>query len=200
MDLITKLQIANYISGVILALVGIVGLLQLWFYKSEVKARFNRLSVDNSIKIQERYYNMVIMYDEFCERIKKENIPKYKGTIEKPIVGQVFDDNTIKRMENNFHLILNEIELISASILCGTCNGKFIYNCIGKSFLNTVASNFDLLMATRLGNEVNKYYNNTYELFTIWRDKYLEKELNYTKESLEKQIKSLRVTEIKEIK
>lgn len=200
MELKAKLEIAYYISGIIMAIVGLFGLIQLWLYKSETKTRFKRLSIDNSVKIIEIYYDFVKDYDTFCYKRIENNIPRYNGTIENPIL-EFSDEDFYKRMNfHGYHQVFNELDVIAASILCGTSNEKFIYNSIGKTILGTIASDYDLLLALRKSNGANKYYNNISKLFIIWRDKYIKLEMTDKKNNLENQINSIKDIKIQEIK
>lgn len=198
MDIKSKLEIAYYISGIIVAIVGTIGLTQLLFARYEAKIRFKRLSIDNSIKVIERYFSFVHIYDKFCGERVENGIPFYEGTIENHSIC-INDEAKSKRFNQDFHIILNELEIICASILGGTCNEKFIFNTIGKTLLGTIASEFDLLMICRDEKELFNYYNNTWNLFNIWRDRYIKLEMINEKQILDNQIAFIKNKKIKEV-
>lgn len=70
-------------------------------------------------------------------------------------------------MGYDFHITFNELEIISASILGGTCDEDFYYRVIGRIFYLTVASNFDILTVIRTSEVKYDFYDNTWELFDI---------------------------------
>lgn len=198
LDIKSKLEIAYYISGILLAVVGLIGLSQLWFARHEAKVRFKRISVDNSIKVIERYYAFVTLYDKFVSEREDKGIPLYKGTIQQPEIA-IDSQAEYKRTDQGFHIILNELEIICASIMSGSCDEKFIFNSIGKTLLGTIAHEYDLLIWCRNEDEPCNYYNNIYNLFKIWRTRYIKLEMLNEKQILDNQIASIKDKKIKEI-
>lgn len=179
-----------YISGIVLAIIGVFGLAQILLMKRDAKIKYARQSVDNSIRVIERYlYNFVNLHDALYEKLKKENVPEYDGTIEN--LPDIDLDNLSKRLNYDFHLLFNELEIISASILGGTCDDDFCFRAIGRTYCSAVAINFDILTGLRTSETRFDYYDNTWELFDLWRNRLIKEQYKMEKTKIERQISEI---------
>lgn len=167
------IEIAYFASGIILGLAGIIGLRQLSLMKFDISTRCRRETMDNSIKIVDRYLDKFVPeYDAFTKQREKEGIPTYGGTIDNlpPINRKELLQRSAKV---EFTTIFNELEIISASVMSGLADDDFVYKSIGRSFCGTIAKNHDILSQCTSGG----YYPNTNELFKIWRKRLIKAKL-----------------------
>jgi len=173
-----------YVSCMIIAVAATIGIWQLFIMKHDIKTRNRRAAMENSIKLIERFNDKFVkVSDEFYKSEKKENMPEYKGTIEK--LPAIDIDVLLKRLKISgnlqFHKYINELEIIAAGILSGLSDEGFAFKIIGKSYCHSVARYYDMFKAWR---DYQGECGCIMELFDIWNKRLKKEELILKKKKL----------------
>lgn len=173
------MEIVYFGSGIILVVIGAISLRQLSLLKYDINTRCRRESMDNSIKIVDRYLDKFVpIYDAIMDKREQEKIPTYAGTYDclPKSNPKIAAERGIKL---NLHVIFNELEVISSSVMSGLADDEFVYNSIGISFCGIVASNYDVLSRFT----PDGYFPNTAKLFEVWRKRLMKTKLEGKKKA-----------------
>lgn len=172
-----------YVSCMIIAVAAAIGIWQLFIMKYDIKTRNRRAAMENAIKLIERFNDKFVkVADEFFYKAEKENMPKYKGTIDE--LPKINIDVLKKRLEIStnlkFYKYTNELEIIAAGILSGLSDKNFAFKIIGRSYCHSVAYYYDILKAWRdFSGEIT-----IMELFDIWIKRLKKEKLILEKKKL----------------
>jgi len=191
MENLTTWNYIYYISCMIIAAAAGIGLCQLFIMKHDIKTRNRRAAMENSIKLIERFHEKFAkVADEVYVNAKKENMPKYKGTIyELPAINiDVLKKRAEISAKLKFHKYVNELEIVSAGILSGLSDEDFVFKIIGRSYCQSVAYYYDIFKAWRdfSGESVC-----IMELFDMWRKRLIKEKLILEKKKLSDEQKAI---------
>lgn len=82
--------------------------------------------------------------------------------------------------------LLNSLEEFSMYFVTGVADEETVYQSLHQSFRSAIKLLY-IVIATKNDDEKNKYYTNTIELFTIWDERYKEKEFIEAENNIEQQ-------------
>lgn len=170
-----------YVSCMIIAAAAAIGIWQLFIMKHDIKTRNRRAAAEYSMQIALRYHEKFMkILDELYYYGKEKNLPEYKGTPEElPDINYATLNKRIEIIKNfDFHILLNELEYISAVVLSGLCNEELSFELFGRSLCRNVAKYYDIL------NPFGSSESYIMELFEIWRERVKKEKLMSEKKKL----------------
>ena len=187
------LEIIYCLAAVILAAVSIMGLRQLFLVKYDIKARYRRDANHQAMELIDRYFNKYVpISNKHFNQEKKEHIPEYKGEIgDFSHFPKEYIEPALARIPKNIEYLLatlNELEVISAGVNSGLANEEVAFYAFGKSFHNSVRSNYDIIYVLRYGETV-KHYNNIVDLYNRWDKRIKRIELESKKADIDEALK-----------
>lgn len=175
-----------YVSCMIIAAAAVIGIWQLFIMKHDIKTRYKRATMENSIKLIDRYYDKgAKISDEVYAKEKSENMPEYNKHRQFESLPAIDDDLLLKRaiisLKTGFPKLANELDTFAVGVLSGLCDEEYVFKTVGRSFCYDVARYYDILKSY---NEIMTGHDCTLELFDIWRKRIIKDKLKFEKEKL----------------
>lgn len=175
-----------YVSCMIIAAAAAIGIWQLFIIKHDVKTRYRRAAMENSIQLIDRYHDKFTkLADEVGKKEISENMPEYNkhGQFENlPAIDfDVLKKRAIIALKVDFHMLANELDTFAAGVLSGLCDEEYVFKTVGRSFCYNVARYYDLIESFKV---VMKEYDCILKLFDIWRKRIKREKLELDKTKL----------------
>ncbi len=188
-DYRTIIEGVAFLSTILIAMVGIIGLRQLFLMKVDINSRNDRASKEKAIDASSSYLNEYCpLTVPFFNLVESEKLGSYDGPIMTFSLNSIPKDklkNSILRYKCDFWLdAMNKLESISAIFANGIADEKLGFQIIGRTFCYSVESNYDLISISRKGGACD-YYTNIISLYKIWRPRLKKEELKSTKQELD---------------
>lgn len=168
------LQIAYFISGVLLAAVALYGTVQVKLLKKSIKISSQHATWQKAVEFSDRYLiNNRILLNKFIKKCKDDGIPyAYKGSIGNFRPGEISEKykETHKKRKSYYDLwipILNDLQVIASAFISGVADERIGFEFIGRSYCNDVITLYDLISESNIYRTIN-YYDNIIKLFEIW--------------------------------
>lgn len=186
------LELAYFISGIVLACVAIYGLQQIKIMKRDMATRAERAAKEKAIEYSSRYLSA------FCE-ISRAFFNEYRENKMEPYKGQIGDftlssfpkehfANAKKRFSLSSWLpAMNELEAIASAFTTGVADERTGFNIIGRTYCLTVIHDYDIIALCRNGNACD-YYQSIVDLYKIWSPRLNKAELEAARQKMDERI------------
>lgn len=186
------LEVLYYLSMLSLAIIGAIGLRQIFLLKCDIRTRNLRAANKEAIALIDRYLGKyVAIYDKHYLQLTKDHVPKFDGEVDDFSLTQKSDlERTRNRFAQGKHWpdVLNELEIIAAGINSRLANEELAFSSFGKSFCSTVESSYDIISFVRSKGTV-KYCNNIVDLYRRWHARIKQMELERKKDQIDEQLR-----------
>lgn len=193
------LQLLYFISGMVLAAIGLYGTVQIKLLKKSIKLNSKHATGEKAIEFVLHYLSSNrSLLNKFIEKCKEINTPyAYPGPINNFLPHEIGADflhehKKRKSLAEEWVPLLNDLEIISSAFVTGVADEKIGFQCIGRSFCKDVIDLYDILSGTNIYEDMN-YYSNIVKLFRVWISRLIsrdferkEKQFKVNKEQLEK--------------
>lgn len=156
------LEILYYICVLVLAIVGVIGLRQIFLVKYDIRTRNLRAANKEAIALIDRYLEKYVAINKkHTLQMEKDNVPNFKGQVGDFCYKEVDLERVGPRLRKGKYILemLNELEIIAAGVNSKLANEELAFYSFGKSFCGTVENNYDLVSFLRGGGTI-KHYNN----------------------------------------
>lgn len=189
-DILTILEGAYYVSGIVLAIVAIIGVAQILYLKSQTATAVEQLRLlksdfvtRNQRASKEKALDMSFRYADFLERYGEELAEatrmgltnKYKG-----VAGPSF---RIAELDVQFHRdnnpriqsgimvpSLNMLEGIAAAFVSRVADEEVVFTMMASSFCNSVALQYDIVTHYH-SLPRSDFYTNIVKLYRVWNSR-----------------------------
>jgi hypothetical protein len=198
-----------FLSGVILIITLVIGIIQISMAKKTIKINSNRAAASLAANQIQNYCTKIIELQNrlFFEETKtkvpiiKINVGEFNQSYLKEKLGEpTYFNNIKKRIPVALYVldVLNAMESFAIYFTKGVADEEIAYSSIGRTYCNTVEKlYFDI--ASCLEDENNKYFSNIRELYKLWSNRLKGEKLSNEKEQLLKELDKLKVEKIKPI-
>jgi hypothetical protein len=187
------LEAIYFFSGLLVAGGLVFSLKQLSLIKSDIIIRNERLSKEKAVEACIRYFERYVPLDKKRYQIRRQQkmIGGYKGPIGDFTKASIPSEHlilSINRAEPDAWLdAQNELEAISAFFSTGVADERTGFNVIGRTFCKTVEHNYDLIALCR-DDHAMSYWQNTVNLYSIWRPRLSKAEMMSLTDNLQSKI------------
>ncbi|MFJ7646907.1 hypothetical protein ACIQ1H_05130 [Lysinibacillus sp. NPDC097279] len=201
------LLILYYIASIGLVVGVFIGIKQLKVMKRDVETKNKRAAVDKSIEFLNWFATEFI--PENSEKEKK--LDKDKIIIMKNKEFQDFNINELaflsrfkpekitssvkEKYRCEIVTLTNQLEFFSAAMNTGLADEQMAFNPLASTFCKFVEDNYDLYCYMRNGNE-ETLFNNTIDLYLMWKSRLNTIELVRKKVEIEEQLSKVTVKSI----
>ena len=198
-----------FLSGFILTITLVIGIIQISLTKKSLKTNSNRAAANLAANQIEIYCNKIIRLQNnifFKETEKKvPNIKLEVGEFNKSYLikklGEATYENNIKeRFPVTLYVldVLNAMESFAIYFTKGVADEEIAYSSIGRTYCNTVEDlYFDI--ASYLSDDNDKSFSNLIELYKLWKVRLKSEKLSAEKEQLLQELDKLKIEKIKPI-
>jgi hypothetical protein len=173
-------ELVYFISGPIIAIFAVVGLIQVILLKKDMRVRAIRAAKERALEYSQRYANFVLLHREFTRECSKKKFPMYKGDVHdfspNSLSSELKDIVKQKMRLDSGVAAMNELEAIAAAFVTGVADDATGFKIFGRSFCQIVHIHYDLLVVYD-GETSNSHAQYTRELYKAWSDRLTEKEL-----------------------
>jgi hypothetical protein len=171
-------EVIYCLAVIVLAVVGIIGLRQLFLIKYDIKVRYQREANHEAMELIKHYSDTSIpLSNKLYEQRKKGHIPDYKGKVGDfshfPPESTKAAVARIPKNPERLLDLLNDLEFLAAAVNSGLANEEMVFYAFGQSFCSTVRHNYDIICVLRY-TEMVKSYSNIVDLYNRW-DKRLKR-------------------------
>lgn len=186
------LEVLYYLSMLSLAIVGAIGLRQIFLLKYDIRTRNLRAANKEAIALIDRYLEKyVAIHNKHYLQLTEDHVPKFDGEVGDFSLTQKSDLEKVRiRFAQGKHWldVLNELEIIAAGINSKLANEELTFLSFGKSFCSTVESSYDIISFVRSKGTV-KYCNNIVDLYRRWHARIKQIELERKKDQIDDQLR-----------
>ena len=186
------LEILYYLSMLSLAIVGAIGLRQIFLLKYGIRTRNLRAANKEAIALIDRYSGKYVpIYNDHYAQLKKDHVPEFDGEVGDFSLTRKSDlERARNRLVQGEHWldVLNELEVIAAGINSRLANEELAFSAFGKSFCKTVERSYDVICIIRSA-AIIKYYNNIVDLYRRWGARIKRLELERKKAQVDDQLR-----------
>ena len=204
----TKSLLENlyYLSGVLILISIIIGLIQLSFAKKTLKINSKRDAATLAAKQIEIYMTRVIplhnkiFLTEIKEKIGRPEIKVGEFTTE-ALIEKMGKDEYMKVVKERIKLLsislatLNSMEAFSVYFIKEVADEEIAFSSVGRTFTKSVESLYFDIASCR--NKESKPFQNLIELYGIWKNKLSKEKLENDKIDLSKQLEAIESVSIK---
>ncbi|WP_221886805.1 DUF4760 domain-containing protein, partial [Vibrio cholerae] len=187
-----------YLTGPFTLIGVLIAMVQLYFYRQDMKIRVKRESLQLSLATLERkVYEIDAAETEAFECDDYEGLPAFKGEIKgfrRDLIHcsnnwlEKMDENKTPDFSYKMMLCLNHLETLSQYILSGICDESECFKLEGPWFLSYVENLKEFIAYSRSEDNLT-CYESTVTLYEIWSLKTNESKLIKQKSSIEQQLK-----------
>jgi uncharacterized FlaG/YvyC family protein len=206
----TKSLLENvyYLSGILILITIIIGLIQLSIAKKTLQINSRRDAATLAAKQVEIYMTRVIplqnkmFHFELKEKIERPKISIGEFTTE-ALINKIGKDEYLKIAKERIKLmslylpILNSMEAFSVYFMKEVADEEIAFSSVGRTFTKSVESLYFDVASCR-GNE-SKSFQNLVELYGIWNNKLSKEKLENNQMDLAKQLDAIESVSIKPI-
>lgn len=203
-DIRTILELAYFISGIIIALVAIYGIQQVRTVKKDLSMRVERAAKEKAIEYSGRYLTIFIPLADAYDRDRAENkIPRYRGPIGDFSPSSVPPEysrhlKTLILQPRSLLSALNELNHIAAAFAYGVADDGTGFEIIGRTYCAVVADLYPVLASLRSEGSC-AYWEPIVKLYRTWSARLSRAELESLRATLDKRIAGLADARIRPI-
>jgi hypothetical protein len=203
MDVRSVLELFYFVSGVVTAVAVTVGLLQLRLLKRDYAMRVDRAAKERAIDTVERYVAKFIpLANANTTELRAAKLSRYSGPIgdfSPASVPAEYQNLTAQRaLHYSCITALNELEYITAVFTSGVADEELGFRIIGRSFIFSVQSYYDLIALLR-DDKAHKPWSNIVQLYGVWSSRLTAAELAAIGEETAAKLAGIQVTRISPI-
>lgn len=202
------LQNLYSISGIIITITALFGLLQIRLFKKNLELTGKIATYQKALEYSDRFLtsNRLLM-NRFINKCKDNDIPyNYSKCFDE---SNVLDFKNIpdsfkvahnKRMElkDEWIPLLNDLQVIASAFVSGVADEEIGFACIGRTFCDDFISIGDIVYKTYIYKPDN-YYSNIEKLYDTWKYR-VASNINIYEEEQASQTKQEKAEENKKIK
>lgn len=204
------LEWASFASAIVLVAIALYGLKQIKLLKIDLLSRSERSAKEKAIEASNMYFNEFIpTYNKFFKEMLAKGMKSYDGPIGDFKAEEFEAAGKEQAKIDGYKRItlfiwaesINRLESIAAYFVTGVADEETGFKVIGRTFVDTIRTNYDIL--TLLQNQAGKgknYYSNIIELYRVWAPRFSERELELAKNSIDAQLKNLNKPTIPSLK
>ncbi len=190
------LELAYFVSGVLLAGAAMYALQQVRLMKQDIAMRSQRAARERAIEYIGRYFSIYVPLDaKFTDERKAQKLPSYDGPVRAFSLGSLaatYRDGASKRWALESWLpALNELHTIASAFAYGVADDTLGFQAIGRTFCTTVADKYDILCMAR-SEQAAPYYQGIVDLFGAWAPRLSESELSQIRAEVDHKLAALR--------
>lgn len=197
-DIRNYLEAAYFLSGIVIAVVALIGLRQLRMMKVDILARNIRAARESAIQAGMRYVNETVpRCNAMTDRFLAEKVPsRYEGPIGDFSLTSLpkgwLKTAGIQRFKLNPCDELNSLESVAAMFTSGVADSEIGFRIIGRSFCKQVQYRYDVISMFRPGEDPDHdSYQNIVDLYNVWSSRFTVEELAKSKNEIELRLASL---------
>lgn len=172
------LEIAYFISGIVLTLGVVFAAFQVKAYKRDMALRARRALAEKAIEYSTRYASFVLNHREYVRDCQANNLAAFNEDIK---VFKFSDLSSAcqtitlqKHRLDSYVKAFNELEAISMAFVCGIADDDLGFKCFGDAFCSVVELNYDVF-CMRDTDTANAHAQYTRELYFAWKGRLKEK-------------------------
>ncbi|WP_289141524.1 hypothetical protein [uncultured Brevibacillus sp.] len=182
------------LSGIIIVIGVVVGILQLRVLKKDLKDRNTRAVAEKSLEYLTFYANFIGEQDKYNEALKKE-IPTPEKTdhlfdgkfnLQIDSLSKELLAESIVKYELGLHLLFNQLEYFSVAVLKGVVDDTIMYTPVAKNFCKLVKEEHVFISVMRSNGAP---FKNLFQLYKKWTDRMEVEQLELQKLEAERKIK-----------
>lgn len=191
----SEVEFLYFIASILL--VGGVALAyrQLLLIKKDIRTRNQRAAAEKAIEACSSYFREYVgLCNEASDDRTKANLPRYAGPIGDFTMGSVPSQlraDCIRRFRlGTWVSALNHLELVAAFFVSGVADERTGFRVIGRTFCGTVEHNYDLIAFSR-DKKKAAYWENTVQLYQLWRPRMTKAELDEDRQDIERRLSAI---------
>ncbi len=193
------LEMAFYISGIVLSIAALFGLEQIRVLKRDTALRSERAAKEKAIEYSSRYLTrFVSLINKFSTEAGNAKLPLYSHS-DLPVGDFTFESIPKKRVGVTYKLwtmetwcpAMNELEAISAAFVTGVADETTGFDIIGGSYCSSVQTYYDILAFSADGDRVRRYYKSITALYHLWAPRLSEADLRKVKDRIEAELDAI---------
>jgi hypothetical protein len=193
------LELLYFVSGVVVAIGVIYGLKQIALLKKDIRLRNERAAKEKAIEYGRKYLrDYVDLQRAFFVACQEAKLAQHSGPVGDFTSGSILGNTRIAAISTPRYGLpswlpaMNELEALSASFISGVADEGTGFKIFGRSFCETVESNYDLVALSRSNDSgAQGYWQNIVELYRLWSPRLEAAELRRNKDSIEAKIAAL---------
>lgn len=191
------LEKAYYVSGIIMTLSVIIGLLQIYYLKRDIKTSNQRAATEKSVEFLNWFSSFYLpKYGEYREKIKKlregnkvfDELFSKKYEIDENFSKKINDDDMLVlalKAKAGGEDLLNHLEFFAAAMISGLAESEIVFKPLAKVYCEFVEEFYLFICYNRRENNSN-LFSNVVELYKKWSHR-IEKEKLVTQQKEIKQ-------------
>jgi hypothetical protein len=195
-----------YLSGILILISIIIGLIQLSIAKKTLKINSKRDAATLAANQVDIYMTRVIplhnklFHYENKEKIERPKVPVGEFTTE-ALIEKIGQDEYIKVVKERIKLTslslatLNSMEAFSVYFMKEVADEEIAFSSVGRTFTESVESLYFDIASCR--DKDSKPFQNTIELYGMWKSKLSKEKLENDKIDLAKQLDAIESISIK---
>jgi hypothetical protein len=201
------LEIGYHISGILLIITVIIGVIQLWLMKKDLSGKYKRASVEKSIEYLDMFASDFIpklseyqkKYNDALSKLNQQLTEEGKPQLKEiPSIEIPLEDYFIVETEPSHDIIinvilmnkcgadelLNRLEYFSAAMLSGLADEKLAYNPLSDLYCSLIDELYHNICMSRGRNKNSKLYTNVIALYKKWKNRIIRSELEQNKKTI----------------
>ncbi len=195
-------ELAYFTSAAVLAVVSIIGLLQISLLKKDIRLRNDRAAKEKAIEYSHRYLTVFIpLYNTYLADRDKKGFTPYGGAVgdfsPESLRGA---DRMIARkkglaLAESCLPALNELQSIASAFMVGVADERVGFDIIGRTYCHSVRDSYDILAGVRW-DKTCPYFQSIVGLYQVWASRMSKAELSALTKDLASQIRNIPDAEV----
>jgi len=194
-DIRPYLETAYFVAGIALAVGLLFARAQLKAFQVDTRIRNERTAKEKAVEacrfyLVEHMMTEKLFYD--AKRVKK--LHNYVGNTGNFTVSSLSDSQKAHGLAlmgvEELRQTLNELEIICSLFVSGVADEKTGFQIIGRSLVNSIETNYDVITLFRDDNKFQPYWYNIVELYQVWKARFEREILKGSVDQIQEKLKN----------